>query len=159
MLAPACSGAFGYSVGVPCEGILAEVESCSVDGVDGGDVQLVCGESSEDTGFGAVCVDDFGLELAECAAEGVECEEVLPGANAAAEFREHADVESTVAGALFERAFGAGAGAGDQADLIAEDMVLIVDVEERVFLSSAENQPGDDMGGAHGVEAVLKEEV
>ena len=151
MLAPACSGAFGHSVGVPCEWILAEVEGGPVDGMDSGNVQLVCGESSEDSGFGAVGMDDFGLELAEGAADGTECEQVLPGANAAAEFREYAEVEAALSGALFERAFGTGAGAGNQADLITVDVVLVVDIEKRVFLGSAEDQSGDDVGGAHGI--------
>lgn len=50
-LAPASCEAFGESVGVPCEGILTVVESSAMNGVNGGDFELMRGEPSEDTGF------------------------------------------------------------------------------------------------------------
>ncbi|MEY3458844.1 MAG: hypothetical protein RL215_2001 [Planctomycetota bacterium] len=94
-------------------------------------------------------VDDFGLVAAECAADGTEREQVLPGADAASEFREDAEIEPAFSGALFEGAFWTSAGTGDQADFVFEDVMLVIDIEERVFLGTAEDEPRDDVGGTH----------
>ncbi len=150
MPAPAGGQFFGLAI---CEvewGWLAVVKGGSVDGVDSGQFQLVGGESSEDSGFGTVCMDNLGAEVSECLADGFEGAQVLEWVEAADEFGQHDEVESAIACLLFERAFGAGSGAGDQADIVAEHVVLVIDIEEGVFLSAADDQPGDDMSGAHG---------
>lgn len=150
VLAPASRQFFGAAAGEMQGCRLSVVEGGTVNGVDGGQFQLVCGQSSEDSGFGAVCVDNFGAEVSECLADGIECLQVLERIETANEFRQDDEVQSAFASVLFEGAFRSGTGACDQADVVTEKVVLVVDVEKGIFLSTADDQSSDDMSSAHG---------
>jgi hypothetical protein len=67
-----------------------------------------------------------------------------------AQLWENHEVQSAFPGFLFQGSFGAQPGAGDQADLVAEQVMLIIHIEEGIFLSPSNDQPSDDVRGSHG---------
>ena len=56
-------------------------------------------------------------------------------------------VESAGPGPLFEASFRSQSRPRDEDHLVSEPM-LVLDVEQRVFLGSADDEPGDDVGDA-----------
>ena len=94
-------------------------------------------------------MDNLRLDLCQCATDGPQCQKILQWIEAANQFRENDQVESTLAGLTFQRTLRSCPGTGDQAHLVVEQVVLVINIEECVFLSAADDQPSDDVSCAH----------
>jgi len=68
------------------------------------------------------------------------------------QLRKDAKIETSITGFLLQRSFRPQSRPGNQTDFIAEQVVLVIDVEERVFLRAADDQSSNEMGNSHGVE-------
>ncbi len=127
----------------------------AVDGVDDDgqiDFRLLfdvpCGFAADDAGFAGVGVDDVGLPFVAEAADFGAGAPVVPGMRIAHQVRREDDAVAAGAGAVHEGAFGAGAGAGEQCDVVAA-LAKALAGEEGVFLGSADDEAGDDVEDFH----------
>ncbi len=66
------------------------------------------------------------------------------------QFRDASEDAGDAGESGFQGAFGAGGWAGDQTNRDAGFLAQAEDGGDGVFLRAADNQPGDDMGDAHG---------
>ena len=106
-------------------------------------------QTSEDSGFGTMRVHDLRLVIRKHSQDRSQGSTVLKRIQASAKFRKNSQIQSEVQGSLFERTFRAEPWPGDQTDFITKQVLLVVHVEERVFLSTADDQPSNDVGNAH----------
>ena len=93
----------------------------------------------DDVGFGG------GDEVFDCVVGG----EVVVGVGAADEVGGDEDFVAGGLGAFHEGAFGAGAGAGEEGDVVAFGVEAFTG-EEGVFLGAADDEAGDDVEDFHG---------
>ena len=76
---------------------------------------------------------------------------------AAAHLRQYTQVQAAVDCALLQGSLRAKTRSRDQADFVVVDVVLVVNIEQSIFLRSADDQSRDDVGGSH--EARLAEKT
>ena len=119
----------------------------TVDRVDRGNAQSGRGRSAQDAGLGTVRVDDLRLDFAEQLQQAAIARPIAGRMDAALHLGDDPQVESAGPGPLFEASFRAESRPRDEDYLVSEPM-LVLDVEQRVFLGSADDQAGDDVGDA-----------
>ena len=95
-------------------------------------------------------VHDLGLVSFQLTNDGSITTPVAPRVQIAFELRNDSQVQPSINRALFERAFGADSWPGNQCDFIAVDVMLIINVKQRVLLRAADDEPRDDVGRSHG---------
>lgn len=105
--------------------------------------------SSENTGLRTVSMNEIRLIRLECSFDGEVSARVMPRMKASLKFRQDANVQATLLSSLFEGSLRPDTRTGNQANFIAMQVVLIVHIEQGVFLSPANDEPGDDVGNSH----------
>lgn len=129
---------------------LKRAEGRAVDGVDNdGDGGTMSGEASEKTRLAAVSVDNVGTELAEETSEFAPGKQVFPRMDGADQFRQEPEGLRRSGEGGFKRAFGAGSGAGNQVDVESRFLLETKNGGDGIFLSAADDKPGNDVKDAH----------
>jgi hypothetical protein len=130
---------------------LKRAEGGAVDGMDDdGDASGASGETTEDTGLAGVGVDDVRAMGAEMAAEMEEGEEIGPRLDWADELGDGDEAVGDLGELGFEGAFGAGGGAGEELDIPVRDLEEAEDGGDGIFLGTADDETGDDVGDSPG---------
>ena len=107
------------------------------------------GGPPENSGFGAVRVDDVGPDLAQEPHNVSVALPVAPGMNFAPQLGNDPQVEPALAGPFDQAAFRPDGRAGDEHHVVLPEMVLVVDRQQRIFLGASENEAGDDVHDLH----------
>ncbi len=107
-------------------------------------------EPAQNAGLAAVGVDERGLLFPQDLFQFAERDEILERMDRPDEFRHQREQSGNFPRLGFERAFGAGGGAGDQVDFETGFLPQPGDGGQRVLLRAADHEPGDDVRDAHG---------
>jgi hypothetical protein len=130
--------------------VLSEVKRRSVNRMDRRNSQLMSGQSSENSGFGAVRMDELRSIFGERSSDGSQRFPVLQRIHAASQFGKNANIQPACDRSLLKRTLGTMRVPSEQANLIAKQMMLIVHVEQRVFLRTTDNHSSNNVGDTHG---------
>jgi hypothetical protein len=109
------------------------------------------GDAAEYAGFAAVGVDKAGFLFTQQARELAQGKKIFPRMDRANEGRNNGEQAGWFGDFGFQRTFGAGGGAGNQMDGDVRFIAQAEDGGDGVFLGATDNEPGDDVGDAHGV--------
>jgi hypothetical protein len=127
-------------------GALERAEGRAVDGVeDDRDAGLPGGKPSEDAGLARVGVDDVRPVPTEGADEVAVSEPVGPGTDRSDEVWEEGQCARVFVEQVFQGAFSAGGGAGQEAYVEVRALPEAEDRGDRVFLGATDDQARDDV--------------
>jgi hypothetical protein len=111
--------------------------------------QLMGGKPSENPGLGAVRVNQIGLISLQSTSDRVQCFPVLKRVQTASQLGQNPNVQPTFSCSLLKGTLTSHRVARQEANFIVKQMMLIVDIEKRVFLRAADDHSSNYMGNSH----------
>ena len=149
MIAPPGRSPFQEAIQPKRERVLAEVKRRPVNGVYRGKFQLRGRVPADDSRFGRVCMNEVRPKLAQHSEKIAIASPVVPRVNAATHRVELDHAKTRCPGAIDQAAFRADRRAGDERHFVAVLAMLLLARQQRVLLSSANDQTRDDMSNVH----------
>ena len=117
--------------------------------VDRRNVQLRGGRSTKDAGLRTVSMHDVGPQVLQRPNDAAIAGPVAPRMQTAPHLGDLDDTESGCPGTFGETALWTERRPGDESDFVSEFAMLVFTRKDRVLLSAADDQPGNDVSNVH----------